>query len=252
MSKRWIWWRALVFCFGIAGWALAESAEWDAEAVRSMSREERLAYQQAYKAELEKVARERGWVPGKKRAFESAGRQARPPQKFFGTIAYDSGIFGVCCRTNRTIGNQFDTALNPAGTAISPVSMSGSISAISFHMIHVGGGAVFLSLYDNVTGTMADLITSISVPAAPGSNYVRFPIPIPYSGSSFLAGIWQFTPTSDTLAVATGTLGGQGFHGMSINAIVGTGFTTLASLNAAVRTHGDIVTPVELLNFEVE
>ncbi len=249
MSKRWIWWLALVCCSGIAGLVLAES-EWDAEAVEGMSRTERLAYQQAYKAELEKVAREGGWVPGEKRAFESADRQAGPPRKAFGSITYHSGVLGACCQNSFCVGNQFDTALNTAGTGLSPVMMSGSITMATFNLISVAGGAVFFSVFDNQTGTAAGQITSISLPAASGSNTVTFAPAIPYSGSSFLAGIWQFN--TDVPAVGTGTVGGQGFHGMSINDIVGTGFTTLATLNAAMSVSGNVLTPVELLNFEVE
>ncbi len=250
MSKRCIWWRALVCFFGIAGWALAESAEWDAEAVKSMSREERLAYQQAYKAELEGLAREQGWVPGEKRAFESAGRQARPPHKALGWITYHSGLLGTCCQPGFSLGNQFDSALNPAGTAISPVMMSGSITMAAFVMVAVGGGDVFISFFHNQSGTMADPITSIIVPVVSGSTTVTFGTPIDYSGSSFLAAIWQ--GGGDQLAVANGTVGAQGFHGMSINDIAGTGFTTLATLNAAISVGGNVLTPVELLNFEVE
>ena len=252
MSKRWIWWLALVCCSGIAGLVLAESAEWDAEAVKSMSRAERLAYQQAYKAELEKVAREGGWVSGKKRAVESSGRQARPPRKAAGSITYHSGALVTCCQSSFNVGNQFDFALNPGGTAISPVMMSGSLTMATFNMISVGGGAAFFSVFDNQAGTIANVITSISVPAATGTNVLTFTPAIPYSGSTFLAGIWQFTLGTDTPAVATGTVGAQGFHGMSINDIFATGFTTLSTLNAAMSVSGIVLTPVELLNFEVE
>ncbi len=252
MSKRWIWWLALVCCSGIAGLVLAESAEWDADAVKSMSKAERLAYQQAYKAELEGAARERGWVPGEKRAFEGAGRQAGPPRKAAGSITYHSGALGTCCLSSRTVGNQFDFALNPASTAISPVMMSGSITMATFNMIAVGGGAAIFSFYDNQAGTGANFLGSIGVPAVTGTNTATFTPALTYSGSTFLAGIWQFTIGTDTPAVATGTVGGQGFHGMSINDIVATGFTTLPTLNAAMSISGNVLTPVELLNFEVE
>ena len=36
-----------------------------------------------------------------------------------------------------------------------------------------------------------------------------------------------------------------------INDIVGTGFSTLGSLNALMRASGDVVIPVELTGFEV-
>jgi hypothetical protein len=46
----------------------------------------------------------------------------------------------------------------------------------------------------------------------------------------------------------------MGFHGMQINFAggTGTGFSTIAGENMMVRATGDILVPVELMNFSAE
>ncbi len=235
MSKRWIWLVALVCCTALAGVAIAENAaEW-----KTMSKADRQAAQRAYKADLE-ANTNAAWTG--KRAFASANRQASAPNKVLGSITYHSGTLGMCCQNSFMVGNQFDSALSE------PVEMSGSITMATFDMISVSGGAAFVSVYDQLTGTAANQVISTNLTATTGNNTVSFNAA--YVGSTFLAGVWQFN--TDVPAVATGTVGGQGFHGISINDIVGTAFTTIGSLNAAFTATGDILTPVELLNFDVE
>ncbi len=183
------------------------------------SRIERLASQRAYKAKLEATARERGWQLGEKREFASSGCQAQAPNKFLGQIIYHSGMLGSCCQNSFMIGNRFNSALGPSGMTIYPIERSGSFTMATFDMISVAGGAVFLSVFDQLNGTTANPVTSVNINALTGLNVAT--LTIPYAGHTFLAGIWQFN--TDVPAVATGTVGGQGYHGISINAIVGTG-----------------------------
>ncbi|MCP5113988.1 MAG: hypothetical protein GY953_24405 [bacterium] len=244
MSKRWIWMVGLVCCTAMAGIALAD---WDPAAVAGMSKADRMAYQQSYKASLESAARDGGW--NGKRAFNGVGREAAAPPKGIGAIVYDSGALGVCCQSSFCVGNQFDSAINPlGGGGIEPVEMSGSVTMVTFDMIGVGGTAAFLSFFDQVAGTTANGVSSFSTPVVTGFN--QKDVNVPYAGTSFLAGVWQFG--GDSPAVATGTVGWQGHHGMSINDISATGFTRPGTYNAVFRVTGDVLTPVELLNFDVE
>ena len=248
MSKRWIWMVGIVCCSMIAGMVVAEAPSWDADAVQGMSRAERLAYQQSFKAQLEDAARQHGWRPGERREFAPAGRQARPPIKALGSITYHSGALGTCCQNSFCVGNQFDT-----GGGL-PVLMSGSVTMATFDMISVGGTAAFVSFFDQQAGTTANAIDSASKGGlATGLNTITWGgggTTNTYVGSSFLMGVWQFN--TDVPAVASGTVGGAGFHGMSINDIVATGFVRPGTFNAAFTATGDILTPVELLNFELE
>ncbi len=252
MSKRSIWTISLVCCAVMMGMMAAGSAlaAGDADAVKAMSKAER----QAFKAQMEAAIRGNG-VPAKGRAFAPAGREAGPPPKALGSITYHSGALGSCCNDSYTVGNQFDTALNTAGTNVEPIEMSGSITMATFDMISVGGTGAFISIYDQLVGGTANGVTSISTAGVvPGLNTKTIG-PVAYVGDTFLAGIWQIgtsPPTGDIPAVATGTVGGQGYHGMQINDIVATDFGTIGSLNAAFTATGDVLTPVELLNFDVE
>lgn len=166
-----------------------------------------------------------------------------------GTIYYDDGVQthfpGV---TSYTFGNQFNTF---GGT--NPVMVSGSVTAMSFFMV-AGAGTdnVFVSVFGPVSGTAASVLTSASVPLNNGSNAWNthtFTAPVNYVGASFLAGIWYVA--GDTVGLASGTTGGQGYHGMWINDIAGTQFALLSSLNGMVGASGDVL-PVELMTFTIE
>ncbi len=253
--KRWLWIFSLILSTLIAGLVVAEDdstfgiGEWDPSAAEGKSPAERRAMQQAYKARLEEAARDAGWEPGGRRPFTPAGRQVQPSaEKVFGKAKYDSGALGSCCQESFNVGNRFDTANG------FPMMMSGSITMATFDMISVSGTMAFLSLFDQLAGSSANFLSSVNKNSlAPGLNIVTWGgmgTINTYVGSSFLMGVWKFA--SDVPAVATGTVGGQGFHGMSINDIAATQYTSLGTLNAAFGVVGDILTPVELLNFEVD
>lgn len=224
----------------------------DVAALKQMPRAERLAAQRAYKAELEAFARTHGW---QEEAATAAPRAPRTKQVSVpGTsISYHSGTVVAGGNNSNMLGNQFDMASNPGGTACCfPVEASGSVTAATFSMISVSGGAAFFSMYDQVNGTTANAITSINIAAAAGANTFTFTTPINYVGSSFLAGMWRSGTTGDVPGIATGTVGGQGFHAVVINDVAATGFATVPNMNAAMGVSGNVSTPVELRNFSIE
>jgi hypothetical protein len=253
--------RKLIVCSSVvlmalgAGTVLAQESnrfgvEWDADAVAQMSREERLAYQREYKAALEDAAREAGFVAGESKTHTP--RTAVVTPRVPGTaISYHSGSLSAATLSSFTIGNRFDTALTGMG-GLGPVEMSGSITMITVDMAAVGGGAAFLSVYDQLAGTTVNQITSVSFPMATGVNTITLATPLTYVGSSFLAGAWNFTGGPDTVNVATGTVGGQGFHGMEINdGAVGMSFVAYTMTNGTAAVQGNVATPVELMHFEI-
>jgi len=170
-----------------------------------------------------------------------------PKNRNLGTITYDDGtLTAFPAISSYCYGNQFNTA-NGAG-----VMASGSVTAVQFFMAPgAGTDNVFLSVFGPVSGTAASVLTSASVPAASNTfNMHTFATPINYGGASFLAGVWYIS--GDTVGLGTGTAGGQGYHGMLINDIAGTGFQPLSTLNALVRASGDVMIPVELMTFSVQ
>lgn len=170
------------------------------------------------------------------------------PSNAVGTIQYDTGVMTATATVGSlTYGNQFDTALGL------PVTANGTVTQVQFYMASVGGTAAFVSMYGPVAGTAASVITSVNVPVAVGFNTLAFSHS--YTGPSFLAGVWNNAapPGGDHLGLdSAGTMSGQGFHGMLINDIVGTGFQTLPGVNAIFRATGNLVVPVELMSFSVD
>ncbi|MEM6793961.1 MAG: hypothetical protein AAF725_08245 [Acidobacteriota bacterium] len=221
--------------------------EWDRQAASQMSREDRLAYQRRYKAAVEEAARKAGGL--EPRAPRAAAQTRQAPAVPFTSITYHSGALSPATAFSLTVGNRFDTAQTTQG-ALAPAEMSGSISLVEVHMANVGGTGAFLSFYDQLSGTSANFLSSVAVPLGPGSNGVPLPTSILYVGSSFLAGVWNFQ--DDAVNLATGTVAGQGFHGMEINDINGTGFRAYTMTNAAFSVSGNVARPVELLSFTIE
>ncbi len=172
---------------------------------------------------------------------------AGPPPAKGGPVAvvYDDGIVTAVPDSGSTgfcVGNQFNTAY---GARIRTYS----VTMLTF-FIATGAGTdgVFVSLYGAVSGTMAPFIEDILIPTVNSGGFNTVTIG-PYGGAgSFLAGVWYVA--DDTVGLGSGTVGGQGHHGMVINDIDGTGFATLPGLNALVRAKY-VVIPVELMDFTV-
>ncbi|MBZ0111921.1 MAG: DUF11 domain-containing protein [Thermoanaerobaculia bacterium] len=163
-----------------------------------------------------------------------------------GTIQYDDGVVTAVPGGTGSVcfGNRFDVANG------SPVMVSGSVTQVSFFMQAVSGN-VFVSVFGPQAGTAAPVLTSVSVPAAASVfNTHVFGTPVNYTGANFLAGVWADpSPIADLVGLGSGTTAGQGFHGMVINDIAGTGFSTLPGINALVRASGDVLgMPVELID----
>ncbi len=165
----------------------------------------------------------------------------------FGTIQYDTGtVTGTPNIGSVTWGNQFNTADG------NPVTANGSVTQVQFYMAGADGFA-FVSMYGPVGGgTTASVIVSSNLAVVTGFN--TLPFNFGYTGPSFLLGVWaDGSPITDMVGVdSAGTVGGQGFHGMVINDIVGTGFQTLPSSNVIMRPTGNLVVPVELMSFSVD
>ncbi|MEM6456595.1 MAG: hypothetical protein AAF772_16005 [Acidobacteriota bacterium] len=242
----------------------------DHEAMASMTREERRAAMQAYKAaRAEEAARAGDVIPeGRqinrlatpRQVVEPAGRAPLA----VGTIQYDTGtIVGTGGVASQMLGNRFDTALNTAGTACCfPVPTSGSITMITFDMVNTFFNSAVFSIYSNISGTMAAQVTSMAFPGImTGLNTLSVgggTTANTYMNGAFLAGIWQFDVTMTGLAYDTGSNAGQGFHAITLNDGMtnGTMLTDFApggmGANAIFRVTGNVVTPVELLSFSID
>lgn len=219
----------------------------DSARANSLPRAERLAYNQAYKAAYENWARTNRTKKATATPKDFKPRRVTSPKRVVGTIQYDDGtVTGQASDpSSNTHGNQFNSADG------NPVMSNGSVTQLDFYMVSVAGAAAFVSVYGPVNGTTAASLTSVNAPAVAGqfNNFV-FAAPVAYVGNSFLAGVWFFG--TDVVGFGGGTNNSQGFHGMVINDVTGTGFATVPNVNYLVRPSGNILTPVELINFEIE
>ena len=221
--------------------ALLQKVEDDYMAMMSMTRDERQAYWQTNVNDLERSERltyQRAYkslvptLPAMPPAAGASASDATVSTRVPGTnITYDAGTGNgnFAGLTSQMYGNRFDVALNGAGTMTESVETTGSVTQITFSIV-TGTDNVFWSLLSNISGTMASVVTSVSIPAMTGLNTVTVGN-VNYSNGAFLAGVWQIA--GDTIQVSTGSVGGQGFHAISINDIV----WHQLQLNGHVRWH---------------
>ncbi|MCP3912413.1 MAG: hypothetical protein GY713_15825 [Actinomycetia bacterium] len=141
-------------------------------------------------------------------------------------------------------GNQFNSASGDPVTNF-------SVTMLSFFLVSgAGTDNVFVSVFGPVNTTAASASVLGSANVGPNaSNAFNTHSVGPYAGAgSFLAGVWY--TAGDTVGLGTGTTNGQGHHGMAINDIVGTGFSTIPGINALVGATSAFI-PVELMDFKV-
>ena len=160
-------------------------------------------------------------------------------------IIYDDGIVtAVPAVSSLTFGNQFNSASGDPVTNF-------SVTMLSFFIVSgAGTDNVFVSVFGpaNTTAGTASVLGSMNVPAVVSNAFNSVSVG-PYAGAgSFLAGVWYVA--GDTVGLGTGTVNGQGHHGMVINDIEGTGFVQLTTLNALVGATSAFI-PVELMDFKV-
>lgn len=173
---------------------------------------------------------------------------AAPATAELGEIQYDTGVLvAPATEFDRTIGNRFDTAAGPPSGS-GAVLASGSVTRLTFYLAGLGGTNAFLSVFGPVSGTSAAPLRSVNVTGLePGWNTHTFSPPVPYSGASFLAGVWNrnaatSAPVDDAVGLDSATRLGLGHHGFSIDDLNGTGFTPLPT-NAMVRAAGNVLPP---------
>ncbi len=188
-----------------------------------------------------------------------------------GTIQYDNGSYvALGANSWRSFGNRFNSALNTAGTAVSPVQISGSVTKATFGALSVAGattwGPFWITLYDqlNTGAGTAQVVGSagFSVPGGPHTSpfLVAASVgPWSYSGSSFLLGILDYntnatTPNGVAPLLCNFNLSAQGYHAYSMawSTTTGTDYQTIPSLNVIIRATGNVIVPVELMGFTVE
>lgn len=169
-----------------------------------------------------------------------------------GTITYDTGApnAGFSAGTGgHAVGNVFDSASG------SPLLGTGVLSTAYVFM--TGGSQFFLSGFGppNATGTATRFMYFNIGTASPGTFNQVTGLAQPV-GPTFLMCMYDWSGRQ--VGMDSASAAGQGFHAFSINThwatppYLGTGFATIPDRNALVRARGDLLVPVELMNFTIE
>lgn len=173
-------------------------------------------------------------------------------ERVVGTITYDTGApnAGFSPGTGgHAVGNVFNSASG------SPLLATGMLSTAYVFM--TGGSQFFLSGFNppNATGTASRFMYHNISAAVPGT-FNQVTGLAENVGASFLMCMYDWSARMvgmDSVSVAP-----QGFHAFSINThyatppYLGTGFAPIQARNALIRARGDILVPVELMNFTIE
>jgi len=187
-----------------------------------------------------------------------------------GTIQYDNGtVAGYGATNGNSYGNHFNVAMNTAGTATTPVQASGSLTQATYGIQSVDGattwGTFYMTLYDqlNTAAASANFVTSGGFVWGSGPHTGPHILavavgPWHYSGSTFLLGMYDSntnatTPNAVAPLICTGTTHSLGNHGYSMvwNNSGGTAYTALDA-NVVMRAMGNVIVPVELMDFNIE
>ncbi len=172
-----------------------------------------------------------------------------------GTITYDDGVSSVTFGGGAIIGNRFDTH-----TGV-PVLASGTVSTVVGVVIPGpaattdSAGFVLLGPQTVGGGAMA-LFSTFTTGLTAATETVMFSgLGVNYAGASFFVLFGDFA-NSYVPAFGTGTVNGQGHHGVvgytgGMGPNITSTFDFGGTLNALVRATGNIL-PVELIEFGVE
>lgn len=231
----------------------------------SMSKAERQAAAQALKdADTANAG------PGFQGTLKTGTRHQAPVAKTAAiSITYDTGTFaGVGTippvTDNFSFGNNFDTvnggAIGGGKTQVTITQLTAFIAIVDNST--TGTGGAFATIFGPLSGTAAPSLTSANLTGLQAGMFNTLPIGTTITGTNvaFMAGVWNATAgdgsgtdpcAADCVGFDTGTVGGQGFHGMAIEDFGGGNFTPNTTANAMLRASGNLI-PVELMSYSVE
>jgi hypothetical protein len=205
------------------------------------------------KAERAQVRLERQKRLGKHvRKAGSVKRQGKSPDNVFGTITYEPGApadaFASEPGGNNVVSNRFNSAL---GAPLRP----GNLTGATFFPGIVQGTAV-ISVMGPPAGGQATIIGVTYLTGIAGNTFNTINIGPFGVGADFMAGMYvgAFGGT-DQIGLRNASVNGQGFHGVQMNFVgtnTATGVVPLPGQNAMFRASGNLLVPVELMDFKLE
>ena len=171
-----------------------------------------------------------------------------------GTVTYDTGVNvgffpdATSGNLNRTVGNRFNSALGQ------PLLMTGMVSMITAFPAAAGTQSVSVAGPPNGAGValvlafingnmMAGQFNSLAITANVGGDFL-----------GIFLGAYNVTTAAGLAGMSDMETMGQGFHAFSGFYAAGnqTMVTPIPNRNAMVRATGNILVPVELMEFKIQ
>jgi len=159
-----------------------------------------------------------------------------------GTVRYDPGVPAdamLNAPTTYGFGNLFDTRSG------SPLSFPGTVTFVSWYHGTLPTAAVFIFPPGGTTFGLA-----YSAGPAPPLTFVGINVALSVPGA-FVGGLFVYSGSFASVGVRSATTNAQGFHGVQ-RLFNGGVSNTLPGQNVMIRVSGNVIIPVELLEFEVE
>ena len=179
-------------------------------------------------------------------------------QLVVGTVQYDTGTNAGFhpdgangANLNRVVGNRFNTALG------GPLLAAGTVTMLTVFPANAGVQSVSIGSAPSTMNTVMvlDYLTANLmaaqfnvIPVAPAVN-----VTADFVG--LFLGTFGATQAAGLLGMSDMANLGQGYHaieGFYASAMVGTMFQTVPNRNAMLRATGNILTPVELMDFKIQ
>ena len=181
-----------------------------------------------------------------------------PTPEVFGTVTYDTGTNAGfhpdappgALNLNRVVGNRFNTALG------GPLLISGMLTMLTVFPASGGGQSISVATPPNTMGT-ANVLYFVNVPMVAGAfNQVTFPaVDVMADFVGFFLGAFGASQPAGLLGMSDMQANGQGYHaveGFYYGGMLATMVTPVATRNGMMRATGDILVPVELMDFKIQ
>lgn len=173
-----------------------------------------------------------------------------------GLVTYDTGTnagFHPDATTgnlNRVVGNRFNSALG------GPLLMTGMVTRLTVFPANSGVQSVSIAGTPNTMNSamVLDYLTANMMAGTFNQVTVAPPVAV---GADFLGlflGTFTATQAAGLLGMSDMAVNAQGYHAVEGFYLGGntTMITTVANRNAMLRAFGDILTPVELMDFKIQ
>jgi hypothetical protein len=180
-----------------------------------------------------------------------------PAPELIGTVTYDTGVNAgfhpdaTVGNLNRCVGNRFNTALG------GPLLATGMVSMLTVFPANNGTQSISIATAPNAGGTAMVLDFLAANMMANQFNAVTIAPAVAVTSDfvGFFLGLFGATQPAGLIGMSDMQNLGQGYHaveGFYFGSALATMVTPVANRNAMLRVTGDILVPVELMDFKIQ